>query len=357
MSDQKALRRIIHIDMDAFYASVEQRDNSKYRGVPIAVGGDPSKRGVIAASSYEARSYGVKSAMSSNKAKQLCPDLIIVPPRFDAYKAVSKSMHEVFSNYTTKIEPLSLDEAYLDVTESCFDIYIAAEVAKEIRDTIFQNTGLRSSAGISINKFLAKVASDVNKPNGQKVIAPKEISSFLSTLPLTRFHGIGVKTLAKMNSCGINTSNDLKERSREELMERFGKAGLYYFNISRGIDEREVKPDRERKSIGSEQTFEQDLHNLSQMINELEKVGAEVLNRMHSNSIYGQTLTLKVKYHDFNQVTRSKTLSTLFTEKEIINKVAKELLFQTDVSEKPVRLLGLSVSNLKTHHLQLKLKF
>ncbi|ANM07668.1 DNA polymerase IV 3 (plasmid) [Rhizobium phaseoli] len=305
-----SVRKIVHIDMDAFYASVEQRDNQDLRGKPIAVGGSAA-RGVVAAASYEARAYGVHSAMPSVTAKRKCPELIFVAPRFDVYKAVSQQIREIFAEYTAVIEPLSLDEAYLDVTHNLKGMEIATEIALEIRAKIKQATGLNASAGISYNKFLAKMASDLNKPNGQAVITPKNGPAFVEALPVKKFHGVGPATADKMHRLGIDTGADLKGKTLEFLVEHFGKSGPYFHGIARGIDERQVKPNRVRKSVGAEDTFSHDLHAYEPARQGLQPLIEKVWGYCEANGIGAKTVTLKVKYADFNQITRSKTVPNL----------------------------------------------
>ncbi len=339
-------RKIIHVDMDAFYASVEENDAPELIGKPIAVGGG-SERGVVAAASYAARKFGVRSAMSGALARRLCPDLIFVTPRFERYNEVSKMIREVFFEYTDLVEPLSLDEAYLDVTTNRFELPSATLIAEEIRKKIKARTGLTASAGISINKFLAKTASDWNKPNGQKTIPPEEVLSFLETLDVKKFHGIGKKTKEKMYQLGIYLGSDLKNKSQEYLTTHFGKSGLYYFNVVRGIHKSSVKPFRIPKSLGAERTFSTNLTSELFLIEKLETLAAVVEERLHKKKLSGKTITLKIKYSDFKQHTRSKTLELYISNKELLLEHAKELLFKEKISNS-VRLLGLSLSNLNT---------
>ena len=299
-------RKIIHIDMDAFFASVEQRDNPELRGKPVAVGGS-RERGVVAAASYEARKFGVRSAMPSVTAKRRCPELIFVTPRFDVYKAVSLQIREIFAEYTPIIEPLSLDEAYLDVTENLKGIASATEIAEDIRAKIRQETNLTASAGVSYNKFLAKLASDQNKPDGLFVITPKMGAAFVEKLPVEKFHGVGPATTAKMNRLGIATGLDLRVQTLPFLQQHFGKSGPYYYWIARGVDERPVRADRVRKSIGAENTFASDLHTFEPMRDALEPIIAKVWRHCQATGIRGRTVTLKVKFADFQQITRSKS--------------------------------------------------
>ncbi|TXK78743.1 DNA polymerase IV [Mesonia sp. K4-1] len=361
------LRKIIHVDMDAFYASVEQLDNPELRGKAIAVGGG-SKRGVVSAASYEARKFGVKSAMSGALAQKLCPHLIFVKSNFDRYREVSQQIRKIFFEYTDLVEPLSLDEAYLDVTENKMGNPSATLIAQEIREKIKEKTGLNASAGISINKFVAKIASDYNKPNGQKTVYPKEIASFLEALEIRKFHGVGKVTAEKMYGLGIFTGKDLKEKSLEFLAENFGKSGPYYYNAVRGIHLSEVKPNRIRKSLGAERTFSENISSEVYMLERLEHIAEEIERRLKKSKVAGKTVTLKIKYSDFSLQTRSKTLSYFIASKELILETAKELLYQEKMKDS-VRLLGISLSNLNTDkkvkvedepkevYIQLKFKF
>ena len=339
------MRKIIHIDMDAFYASVEQRDNPDLKGRPLAVGGS-SDRGVVAAASYEARRFGVRSAMPSKIAARKCPDLIFVRPRFDAYKEVSHQIRDIFYNYTDLVEPLSLDEAYLDVTTNKKSLPSATLIAQEIKVQIKQQTHLTASAGISINKFLAKTASDVNKPDGLFVIPPDEAIAYVERLPIERFFGIGKVTAEKMHKMGIYNGLDLKQLSEPDLVSRFGKAGRYYFRIARAQDEREVNPNRIRKSLGAENTFEQDLTRPEQIREQLLHITEILAGRMERSDTKGKTLTLKVKFSDFQIITRSKTLTNWIEDKQQIIALFEELLQPLDMDNIKIRLLGLSVSNL-----------
>ncbi len=345
--------------MDAFYASVEQRDNPDLRGKPVAVGGS-KERGVVAAASYEARKFGVRSAMASSIAYRKCPDLIFVKPHFDKYKEVSRQIREIFFEYTDLVEPLSLDEAYLDVTENKKGIETATRIAKEIRQRIYEETQLRASAGISINKFLAKVASDINKPNGQKTIMPDEVIPFLESLPIRKFYGIGEKTAEKMKKLGLHHGRDIKSWDQTLLVREFGKSGVHYYNIVRGLQKSRVKPDRIRKSIGAERTFSTDLKSKEEMEEVLEKIMATVHERIEASNARGKTVTLKIKDFDFEQHTRSFSFQH-FTNKrdELFSKVI-ELLHQP-FPQKPVRLLGITLSNLETEekesYVQLTLDF
>lgn len=338
------MRKIIHIDMDAFYASVEQRDNPALRGKPVAVGGDTA-RGVVAAASYEARRYGVRSAISSKVAHRRCPDLIFVRPRFDVYKAVSEQIRAIFFEYTDLVEPLSLDEAYLDVTYAKKGKPSATLIAREIKNRIFAETGLTASAGVSFNKFLAKVASDINKPDGLFVITPDQAEAFIDSLEIRKFYGIGKVTAQKMNQNGIWFGRDLRKVDRHELIRLFGKAGNYYYEIVRGIDDRPVVPFHERKSLGAENTFETDLFLFSQMVPEIEQVVATVWRRLQRSGLKGRTLTLKIKFADFEQITRSKTRQDYYTSAEMILDEGLKLLKAEEPFARGIRLLGLTLSN------------
>lgn len=336
------IRKIIHVDMDAFYASVEQMDFPALREKPVAVGGN-KERGVVAAASYEARKFGVKSAMSSKMASLRCPSLIFVKPRFERYKELSLQIRDIFFSYTDLVEPLSLDEAFLDVTENKFHLPSATLIAKEIRERIKTEVGLNASAGISYNKFLAKVASDINKPNGQAVITPSQATEFLEKLEIERFFGIGKVTSEKMKKLGIHNGWDLKQYSIDFLTRRFGKSGLHYYNIVRGVHESPVNPHRDRKSLSVENTFEKDIH----LQPELDQVNLELLKelfkRIEKNNLQGRTLTLKLKYKDFTQQTRSKTLNRFLTQEDI-RVLSKELIYQESL-KMPIRLMGLGLSN------------
>jgi DNA polymerase IV len=340
-----AIRKIIHLDMDAFYASVEQRDDPGLRGKPVAVGGS-RERGVVMAASYEARQFGVRSAMASATARRLCPELLFVKPRFDVYKAVSQQIRAIFLEYTPLVEPLSLDEAYLDVTTNLKNIPLASDIAREIRARVLSETGLTASAGISYNKFLAKLASDHRKPNGQFVIPPERGEAFVETLPVGRFHGIGPATEAKMKRLGIHTGADLKAQSLEFLTQYFGKAGPWYHAIARGQDERRVVPDRPRKSVGSETTFSQDLDRPKQIEEGVLSVLDDVWGYCERTGISGRTVTVKVKYADFQIVTRSRTLPELVSSRAELERTSVELVRSIFPLEKRIRLLGVSLHNL-----------
>ncbi|NOX28346.1 MAG: DNA polymerase IV [Gammaproteobacteria bacterium] len=342
-------RKIIHIDMDAFFASVEQRDFPELRGKPVIVGGQPNSRGVVAASSYEARQFGIYSAMPCSRAYQNCPHAIFVRPRFQAYKQVSSEIHAIFKEYTDLIEPLSLDEAYLDVTDVESRDGVATLIAKELREKIFKQLQLTASAGISYNKFLAKLGSDQNKPNGQFVIKPGEAEHYLQDLPISRFHGVGKVTEAKMKSFGINTGGDLKQQSLLQLQRVVGNSAEYYYDIARGIDHRQVSNKRIRKSLGSETTFQQDISDTQEMLQQLFKLLDEVLASLSQRELLAYTLTLKVKYADFSQVTRSYTGDTVISLQKTASTLIPTLLNKTDADTKSVRLLGISFSNLLSH--------
>ncbi len=339
-------RKVIHIDMDAFFASVEQRDFPDYRGKPLAVGGG-EQRGVVAAASYEARKFGVRSAMSSKIAKKLCSNLIFTKPRFDVYKVVSAQIREIFAEYTDLIEPLSLDEAYLDVTVNFKNMELATEIATEIRAKIFEKTGLTASAGVSYNKFLAKTASDINKPNGQFVIKPSQAEAFVLDLPIRKFYGIGKVTTEKMHSLGIHTGKELREQSLAFLLRNFGKVGQYFYDISRGIDERPVEPNREMKSISVENTYSKDLEkaeDIKEAINDLIPV---LVKRIEKNAAQGRTLHLKVKFADFEQITRSKTIENVINTDARINELLENMFASLLPFERGIRLLGIGVSNFR----------
>lgn len=332
--------------MDAFYASVEQRDNPELRGKPLAVG-HAEERGVVAAASYEARRYGVRSAMSSRKAKRLCPELIFVPGRMDVYKSVSHQIHEIFHAYTDIIEPLSLDEAFLDVTDNKPGISLAIEIAKEIKKRIREELGLIASAGVSYNKFLAKIASDYRKPDGLCTIHPDQAMDFIAHLPIESFWGVGPVTAKKMHALGIHNGSELQGCSLEMLIRQFGKAGNLYYDFARGIDLRPVEAVRIRKSVGCEHTLEKDISSRSSAIIELYHVTTELLERLKHTGFSGNTLTLKIKFHDFNQITRSITQANELTTLDKILPLAKQLLKEVEYENHPIRLIGLSVSNPK----------
>ena len=339
-------RKIIHIDMDAFYASVEQRDNPVYKGKPIVVGGLPEGRGgVVATASYEAREFGIRSAMPSKKAAQLCPHVIFIRPRFEVYKEVSKKIREIFHRYTDLVEPLSLDEAYLDVTEDVQQIGSALEIAAQIKKAINQELGLTASAGVSVNKFVAKIASALKKPNGLTFIGPSKIETFMESLPVEKFFGVGRVTAAKMKDMGLHTGTDIKKLTEQELVKHFGKAGHFYYLIVRGIDNREVQPNRETKSLSAEDTFSSDLTALEDMNKELDKLARSVMERLHRYQLKGRTVTLKIKYSDFKIITRSQSFAYLVDDEDTIAATAKQLLSATEPENKNIRLLGIGMSN------------
>jgi DNA polymerase IV len=346
-SDQPPrFRRIIHIDMDAFYASVEQRDDPSLRGLPLAVGGS-RERGVVAAASYEARKFGVHSAMASVTARRKCPDLVFVAPRFDVYKVVSQQIHGIFARYTTLIQPLSLDEAYLDVTEPLIDLGSATGIAREIRAAIRAETGLTASAGVSYNKFLAKLASDHRKPDGLFVITPKMGPTFVEDLPVGKFHGVGPATAAKMNALGIHTGLDLRAQSQAFLSDHFGKAGAYYYGVARGQDDRPVDADRTRKSVGAETTFERDLQHWDQAVPALEPLFTKVWGACSRGGHSGRTVTVKVKYADFHQVTRSRSCAEPIGSQAELEEISVELLRPLFPPRLGVRLLGVTISSME----------
>ncbi|WP_319478801.1 DNA polymerase IV [uncultured Draconibacterium sp.] len=337
-------RKIIHVDMDAFFASVEQLDHPELRGKPVAVGGT-SDRGVVAAASYEARKYGVRSAMSSKVAKRKCPDLIFVKHRFERYKEISAQIRSIFLEYTDLVEPLSLDEAYLDVTYAKKGLPSATLIAREVRQRIFEETGLTASAGVSYNKFLAKVASDVNKPNGMFVVTPDKAQEFIDQLEIRKFFGIGKVTAKKLHDIGVWYGRDLKMIERLELTRMFGKAGNYYYDICRGIDNREVQPSRERKSVGAENTFLQDLFLEDELKKELLIIAEKVWERAGRSDVKAKTVTLKFKYADFEQHTRSKTIEPYINTKERFITESLKLMRSEGGFIKGIRLLGLTLSN------------
>mgnify|MGYP003637748281 FL=1 len=346
MPNEMPLRKIIHVDMDAFYASVEELDNPDLKGKPLAVGGS-EKRGVVSAANYEARKFGVRSAMSGFLAKKNCPHLTFVKPRFERYKEISQIIRSIFFEYTDLVEPLSLDEAYLDVTINKKGNPSATMLATEIRQRILEKTGLNASAGISINKFIAKVASDINKPNGQKTVNPEEVIPFLENLDIRKFYGVGKVTAEKMYKLGIFTGKDLKNKSIEFLAENFGKSGPYYYHVVRGIHNSEVKPHRIPKSVGAERTFNENLSSEIFMLERLEHIAQELERRLKKATIAGKTITLKIKYSDFTLNTRSKTMPYFISDKDLILETAKNLLYQEEL-QNSVRLLGISLSNLNT---------
>ncbi len=338
------MRKIIHIDMDAFFASVEQRDNPELRGKPIAVGYD-GPRGVVSTASYEARPYGVHSAMSIVQAKRRCPDLIIVPCHFDRYKEVSRQIHQIFHEYTDLVEPISLDEAFLDVTENKKGISMAIDIAKEIKQKIFERTSLTASAGVSYNKLLAKIASDMRKPDGIYIVHPDRAMDFIGSLPIEKLWGVGPRTAAKMHEMGVFKGEQLRNISYNHMTQVFGKMGKIYYNFSRGIDERPVIVSRERKSVGCERTFREDLHIESKIIIELYHLTLELVERLTRNQFEGRTLTLKLKWDATTQITRSLTQGKILRTKHDILPLAKLLLSETGYKKHSIRLMGLSVSS------------
>ena len=342
-----AIRKIVHVDMDAFFASVEQRDDPTLRGRPVAVG-HAAARGVVAAASYEARRFGVRSAMPSTTAQRKCPDLVFVPPRFEVYRAVSAQIHAIFSDYTDLIEPLSLDEAYLDVTADRRGLGTASATAEEIRRRILEETGLTASAGISYNKFLAKLASDQNKPNGQFVVAPGRGEAFVEDLPVRRFYGVGPVTAAKMEGLGIRTGADLRRQSLAFLQHHFGKSGPWYYAIARGQDDRAVNPDRTRKSSGSETTFASDLTDPDAIEAGVGAMADDVWAWCEQTGSRGRTVTVKVKWADFQQSTRSRSQSEPVASRQTLHEVSRVLVRSLYPPSQGVRLVGVSLSNLET---------
>lgn len=361
MIHEEHIRKIIHIDMDAFYASVEQRDAPALRGKPVVVGGSPNSRGVVATASYEARKFGVHSAMSCAAAARLCPNAIFVKPRFEAYKEVSQIIRNIFYDYTDFVEPLSLDEAYLDVTENYKGNPSATLIAQEIRFRIKETTQLTASAGVSHNKFLAKIASDYHKPDGLTVIPPHKALAFIEQLDIKKFFGVGKATQKKMHALGIKTGADLKTWPEIDLIKAFGKSGRYYYNIARGIDNREVRPHRIRKSYGKERTFSSDISDLTEITGFLDDLSAQISEGMKKIKTSGKTITLKVRYSNFDTVTRSCSLPHFTNNTEEIAATIHTLLEQTDIETRSVRLLGITLSNLDLnepdYYKQLSFKF
>lgn len=343
------VRKIIHIDMDAFFAAVEQRDFPQYRNKPVIVGGKPDSRGVVSTCSYEARRYGVHSAMPSSHAFRLCPQAIFVTPRFDAYQEASNAIRKIFAQYTSLIEPLSLDEAYLDVSDISLCKGSATLMAQEIKEKIKQKTQLTASAGVSYNKFLAKIASDMDKPDGLYLITPEQGAEFAANLAVQKFHGIGLATYKKMQALGIKTGRDLQEYSLPLLRQHFGKTGDYYYNICRGIDLRPVNSQRVSQSIGVENTFPEDIQNLDEIIFQLRQLLTQALERLAEKNLNARTLTVKIKYHNFVQITRSRTVSCslLTASEEVLLSLLLSLLKNTEAGKRKIRLLGVSLSSLE----------
>ncbi|WP_269490047.1 DNA polymerase IV [Alkalilimnicola ehrlichii] len=340
-------RKIIHVDMDAFYASVEQRDRPGLRGRPVVVGGDPNGRGVVAAASYEARRHGIHSAMPAWRAARLCPDAVFLRPRFDVYRSISAQIQALFREYTPLVEPLSLDEAYLDVSDCPRRGGSATLIAREIRARIHEQTGLTASAGVSCNKFLAKIASDLDKPDGLHVIPPEQAEAFVAALPVGKIHGVGQATRQRMERMGVRTGADLRRLTLLELQRAFGSRARFYYELARGRDERPVRPRRERKSVGAETTFGEDLNNPAEMLERMAPLADKVAASLHRRGLAGRTVTLKVKYHDFRQITRSLSGRPVQSADEIRARLPA-LLQDTEAGDRPVRLLGVTVSGLVT---------
>lgn len=346
MTEKNKIKKIIHVDMDAFFASVEMRDFPQYRGKPLIVGGSPDSRGVVSTCSYEARKFGIHSAMPSALAYKLCPSAIFVRGRFEAYREASKIMREIFYEYSDLVEPCSLDEAYIDVTENKKNIKSATHIAIEIREKILERTKLTASAGVSYNKFLAKIASDMNKPNGLTVIRPEEALQVLENLKIGKFHGIGKVTEKKMKSMGIFNGADLKKVKLNDMLRNFGKAGYFFYNIVRGIDNREVKINGARKSIGSERTFSDDIDDIELMLKCLKSDSEKIATTMIKSNISAKTITVKIKYANFEIASRSKTLRSFVSDARIIFQTAKNILQISLIKDRKIRLLGISLSNL-----------
>lgn len=343
-------RKIIHIDMDAFYASVEQRDFPQYRGKPLIVGGSPEGRGgVVATASYEARKFGIRSAMPSKTAQRLCPEAIFVFPRFDAYKEVSRRIREIFHRHTDIVEPLSLDEAYMDVTQDKQDIGSAIEIAKQIKAAIREELQLTASAGVSINKFVAKIASDMQKPDGLTFIGPSRIETFMEELQVEKFFGVGKVTAMKMKSMGLHKGIDLKRLQESEMMQHFGKTGKFYYQIVRGIDNREVQPNRETKSISVEDTYQEDITDRNIMLTELEILCERLVIRLQRSALKGKTITVKFKFHDFAIITRSLSVSEIVYDKSSIMNAVKLILEKAPIDDTRIRLLGVGISNFESN--------
>jgi len=332
--------------MDAFYAAIEQRDNPELRGKPVCVGGRPHGRGVVTTCSYKARKYGIHSAMGSSRAYRLCPEAIFVRPRFDVYVSVSKQIRKIFREFTDSVETVSLDEAYLDVTDNKKGKTSPEEIARDILKRIRVETGLTASAGVSFNKFLAKVGSDFNKPNGITVIKPKDADDFIDNLPIRKFIGVGRVTERRMNRFGIETGADLKRYSKDELVEIFGKSGAYFYYMAHGMDSRKVGYFGSRRSIGKERTLQEDSNNLDDLLELLEEIAIKLSARMKKHGIRGRTVTLKVKYHDFRRITRSKTCIGTVEDPEVIMKNIRRLVLRTELGSRKARLVGISITNL-----------
>ncbi len=345
------LRKIIHIDMDAFFAAVEQRDNPNYRNKPLIVGGKPNSRGVVATCSYEARKYGVHSAMPSSRAYRLCPHAIFVKPNFSAYQEASEHIQQIFHEYTDLVEPLSLDEAYLDVTDSTLFQGSATRLAESIKQQVLSETGLVASAGISYNKFFAKIASDQNKPDGLYLITPEQGFDFVAQLPVGKFHGVGKATEQKMHALGIQTGKDLRQFSLPTLQQHFGKAALFFYQIAQGIDDRKVNPHRVRKSIGTETTYAKDLQEPAEIYQQLSQLFSKALLKVQTKKLYARTLTVKVKYHDFKQITRSLSFKQPIKSSHFNEMVFRKLLKEEKIGESKVRLLGVTLSGLEQQSL------
>ena len=342
-----ALRKIIHIDMDAFFAAVEQRDNPRYQNKPVIVGGAPDSRGVVATCSYEARKYGIHSAMPSATAFRLCPQAIFVKPRIAIYKEASALIRQVFYQYTTIVEPVSLDEAYLDVSHSELYQGSATRIAQAIKQQIFSETGLVASAGVSYNKFFAKIASDMDKPDGLYLITPEQGLAFVAQLPIAKFHGVGKATERKMHNLGIKNGTDLKQFSLPVLQQHFGKSALFFFNIALGVDERPVKTNRESKSIGTEITYAHDLEQSKEIYQQLTELFDKALVKVEAKKLYARTLTIKVKYHDFQQITRSLTFNRPIKSQLSKTPVFRQLLQKDAIGQSKIRLLGITLSSLE----------
>jgi len=337
-------RRIIHVDMDAFYASVEQRDDPVLRGKPVAVGGG-SLRGVVAAASYEARKFGVRSAMPSVTARKRCPDLVFVKPRFEVYVRISRQIRDIFREYTPHIQPLSLDEAYLDVTDAAARFGSATAIAREIRARILSETGLTASAGVSVNKFVAKAASAMNKPDGLTVVRPDQVQKFIAALPIEKFYGVGPVTAKKFHRLGVRNGADLARMPESELAKKFGRSGRYFHRVAHGVDDRPVQSHRERKSLGAERTFFENVEDHDELLRRLEEIADRVWERLEKAEAYGKTVTVKIKYHDFEIRTRSRTYPRPIETSDHLRRAATDLIRTPSWPERPVRLLGITLSN------------